>query len=85
MHDQTWRAGSIKNSPWPAKKARGAVERARPEIKRAFAKAREDIKNAHIDAKIEKSVDEAMSHAEVKLDARGDNTGAADDSASDSE
>ena len=34
-------------------------------------------------AKIEKSVDEAMRHAEVKLD--GDDTDAADDSASDSE
>jgi hypothetical protein len=41
-----------------------------PEIARALAKAREDLKNAHIDMKIRASVDETMKNAQVKIEER---------------
>jgi hypothetical protein len=44
-----------------------------PEIERALAEAREDLRKAHIDATMEKTIDRAMRNAQVKmLDAHGD-------------
>ena len=48
-----------------------AMKNIGPEIERALAKAGEDLKRAHIDAQIEKSIDDAFRHAQVKIEAHG--------------
>jgi beta-lactamase regulating signal transducer with metallopeptidase domain len=51
-----------------------------PEVERALAKAREDLKKAHIDMKIRASVDKALKNAQVKIDMRDDGDAAPDSS-----
>ena len=48
-----------------------AMKNIGPEIERALAKAGEDLKRAHIDAQIEKSIDDAFRHAQVKIEMHG--------------
>ncbi|HEX3431328.1 MAG TPA: M56 family metallopeptidase [Rhizomicrobium sp.] len=53
-----------------------------PEVERALAKAREDLKKAHIDMQIRESVDQALHRAQIKIDMRARDT-ASDSSAED--
>jgi hypothetical protein len=46
-----------------------------PEIERAFAKAREDLRKAHIDPAMESTIENAMRDAQVKMETRGDDAG----------
>jgi hypothetical protein len=49
-----------------------ALTKVGPEVERALAQAREDLKKAHIHMKIRASVDKALHDAQVKVDMRDD-------------
>jgi len=61
-----------------------ALTKVGPEVERALAQAREDLKKAHIHMKIRASVDKALHDAQVKVDMRDDaERDTADDTAPD--